>query len=150
MAVAQATLRQNVFTALRTLINANLPTYSFDSTTYTYTFVSEFPNKDAVFPVVVFGGTKGDFITITMDAETGIIEIEVTLEFYTKELHGKKAIEVAQDGLMNTFIGNISTFISTDKLVPTEDFWDDSPISPIDIDNQVILIGQSTIRFKLG
>lgn len=103
-----------------------------------------------MFPVVVFGGTKGDFITITMDATTGDIEIEVTLEFYTDEKHGKKAIEVAQDGLMNTFIGNIPTFISDDKLVPTEDFWTDNVISEIDIDTQVINTATSVMRFKLG
>ena len=150
MVVEQETLRQNVFTAIEKLIKANLPTYSFNEEAFEYIFVSKLPNKDAIFPVIVFGGTKGDFITITMDAATGNIEIEVTLEFYTDEKHGKKAIEVAQDGLMNTFIENISTFIDTDKLVPTEDFWTDNIISEIDIDNQVINTATSVVRFILG
>ncbi len=150
MAVTQAKLRQNVFTAIEALIGANLPSYSFDETAFEYIFVSKLPNEDAIFPVIVFGGTKGSPITITMDATTLDIEIEVTLEFYTKEQHGKKAIEVAQDSLMNTFIGNIPTFIGTDNLVPMEDFWTDNIISEIDIDNQVINTATSIVKFKLG
>ena len=150
MAVTQAKLRQNVFTAIEALIGANLPSYSFDETAFEYIFVSKLPNEDAVFPVIVFGGTKGSPITITMDATTLDIEIEVTLEFYTDEKHGKKAIEVAQDSLMNTFIGNIPTFIGTDNLVPMEDFWTDNIISEIDIGNQVINTATSIVKFKLG
>ncbi len=150
MAVAQATLGQNTFTVLRTLINANLPTYSFNSTPFTYTLVASAYNDDAIFPSVELGDPKGDFITITMDATTGDIEIEVMIKFYAKELHGKKAIAVGRDGLRNTFIENISTFIGTDKLVPTEDFWVDNPMSEIDIKNQIINTATSTVRFRLG
>lgn len=150
MVVNQATLRQNVFTVIEALIKDNLPTYSFNEESFEYIFVSELPNEDVVFPVVVFGGTKGNFITITMDAATGDIEMEITLKFYSLEEHGKKAIEVAQDDLMNTFIGNISEFIGNDKLIPEEDFWQDGQVSPIDIDNQVINTADSIVRFKLG
>ncbi len=150
MVVAQATIRQNTFTALRDLINDNLPTYSFDSNPFEYNLVSSFPNEDPIFPIVELGDAKSDFITITMDAATGDIEIEVMLNFYAIEEHGKKAIAVARDDLMNTFIGNISEFINTDKLIPTEDFWIDNPVSEIDIDNQVINTATSVVKFKLG
>ncbi len=150
MVVTQAKLRQNVFTAIESLIEDNLPTYSFDSTPFTYTLVSELPNEDAVFPTVELDSARADFITITLDGATGDIEIEVTLKFYTDEEHGKKAIEVAQDSLMNTFIGNIPTFIGIDNLMPMEDFWTDNIISEIDIDNQVINTATSIIKFKLG
>ena len=148
--VKQATIRQNTWTALSTLIEANLPTYSFNSEDFEYVFVSEMPNKDVVLPAIELGSARGNFITITMDGATGDIEIEIEIKFYAKELQGKKAIEVAQDDLMNVFIGNISTFIGTDKLVPQEDFWTDNPVSPIEINTQTINTATSTVRFKLG
>lgn len=150
MAVEQATLGQNTFTVLEALIKDNLPTYSFDGTPFTYILVAPFPNKDVVFPSIELGDPKGDFITITMNAETGDVIIEIIINFYAKELHGKKAIAVGRDGLRNTFINNISTFIGTDKLIPEEDFWTDNPVSEIDIDNQVINTATSVIKFKLG
>ena len=148
--VEQATIRQNTWTALSTLIEVNLPTYSFNSEAFEYVFVSEMPNKDVVLPAIELGSARGSFITVTMDGATGDIEIEIEIKFYAKEEHGKKAIEVAQDDLMNIFIGNIPTFIDTDKLVPTEDFWVDNPVSPIDINNQVINTATSIVRFRLG
>jgi hypothetical protein len=51
---------------------------------------------------------------------------------------------------MNAFIGNISTFITTNKLIPQEDFWKDSGNSTFEDKGQIIHTATSTVRFKLG
>jgi len=150
MVVNLATISQDVFAALRTLIIANKPTYTYNDTIYTYTMVASQPKQDAVFPCVVLDDSDITDTRITMDAGTGEEMIEVRLDFYALESHGKKAISVGRDGLRNTFIGNISEFVSTDKIVPQEDFWTDSGIANIELDKQVVNTATSFVRFKLG
>src|SRR3990167_9241648 len=93
------TLSQDVFSALRTLIIANKPTYVFDGTTYTYTLIAAQPNNDSVFPCVVLDDSDITDSRITLDAATGEQEIEVKLDFYALNMHGKKAIAAGRDGL---------------------------------------------------
>ena len=143
------TLSQDVFSALRTLIIANKPTYVFDGTTYTYTLIAAQPNNDSVFPCVVLDDSDITDSRITLDAATGEQEIEVKLDFYALYMHGKKAIAAGRDGLRNTFIGNIASFI-TDKLIPKEDFWTDTSGASMDIGNQKVNTASSTVRYKLG
>ena len=148
MTVALATLSQDVFGALRTLIIANKPTYVFNGTTYTYTVVASQPNNDSTFPCVVLEDSDVKDTRITLNAETGEQEIDVTLTFYALEAHGKKAISVGRDGLRNTFFGNIPTFISSDKLSPQDDFWTDSGTGTDEYGGQKVNVGIATVRLK--
>lgn len=148
--VSSATIRQDVFDAIRTLIIANKPTYTYNGTTFTYTVLAEYPGEDGVFPCIVINKANIVMPTITMDAQTLDREIEVPMDFYAKEAHGKKAIDVGQDGLMDTFTTNIPTFIATNKLIPQEDFWQDSGNSTFEDKKQVLNMATSTVRFKLG
>jgi hypothetical protein len=151
MVVSEATIRQGVFSAISTLIIANKPTYTHNGTTYTYIVVAEYPDTDSMFPCIVINKANILMPTITMDAVTLDREIEVPMDFYAKETQGgKKAIDIAQDSIMNTMVGNIPTFIATDKLVPQEDFWQDSGSSVFEDKKQVLNTATSTVRFRLG
>ena len=150
MAVEQATIRQDVFAALSTLLIANKPTYTYDGTEFTYNIVAEYNRKNPQFPLIVLNKAMITFPIITLDGETGDVEIEVDMEFFAKELHGKVAIDAGMDSAMNTILNNISTFIGTNKLIPQEDFWTDSGNSVVQDENQVLNTATSTARFKLG
>src|SRR3990167_4015650 len=149
MAVAAATISSDVFTALRTLIIANKPTYTYNWTLFTYTMVAEYPRDNPTFPIVVLNESSISVKLLALDGSGTDYGVEVQLDFYAKELHGKKAIDAGRDGLRATFIGNISNFKNTDGLNPMEDFWDDSNTSPFQEGNQVINTGSSLIKFNL-
>lgn len=147
--VATATVSQDVFTALRALIIANKPTYTYDGTEYTYTLEAEYPKINPSFPVVVLNKSNISVTLLNLDGSGEDYEIEAQLDFYTKELHGKKAIDAGQDSLRATFIGNISSFKDNNGLLPQEDFWDDSNSDAFSEKNQVVNTASSIIKFKL-
>ena len=149
MVVSLATIRQDLFSSLQTLLVANKPTYTYNLTTITYTITSAYPQDNPTFPLIVINKGLIEDQRITMNAATGEEMIEVQLDFYAKELHGTKAIDAGQDGAMNTIIGNISVFISTDGLIPMENFWTDSGIVPFQDKNQILNNSTSIMRFKL-
>ena len=152
MAFALAeTLSQDVFTKLRTLIIANKPTYTYGNplVTFTYDLESEYPRTNPSFPIVVLNESSIKIALLNFDGSGRDYEVEVQLDFYAKELHGKKAIDAGRDGLRNTFVNNIPTFINDDGLIPMDDFWDDSNTSPFQDKNQVINTGSSLIKFVL-
>ena|SRR3990167_2618949 len=152
MAVSASAIETDVFTALRTLIIANKPSYtrvvSGVETTFTYTMVAEYPRDNPTFPIVVLNESKVNVSLLALDGSGTDYQIEATLDFYAKEQHGKKAISVGRDGLRATFINNLTNFKEIDKLYPMEDFWDDSNISPFQEGNQLINTGSSLIKFK--
>ena len=147
--VSANTISSDVFTALRTLIIANKPTYVYNGTTFTYTLVAEYPRDNPTFPVVVLNESSVSVSLINLDGSGEDYKVEVQLDFYAKELHGKKAIDAGRDGLKATFINNISNFKDTDGLNPMEDFWDDSNTTPFQDRNQLINTGSSLIKFNL-
>src|SRR3990167_7399449 len=149
MAVAAATISSDVFTTLRTLIISNKPTYTYNGTIFTYTMVAEYPRDNPTFPVVVLNESSVSVSLINLDGSGEDYKVEVQLDFYAKELHGKKAIDAGRDGLRATFIGNIDNFKDTDGLNPMEDFWDDSNTTPFQDRNQIINTGSSLIKFQL-
>ena len=148
--VDATTVRQGVFAAISALIIANKPTYDHNGTTYTYNLVAEYNRENPTLPCIVLQKSNINISLLTLDAGTQDYMIGITMEFHAKELHGKKAIDIAQDSLLATFLGNISTFISDDKLIPDEDFWADGASVPDETDKQIINDAESTIKFKLG
>ncbi len=146
--VSLSTVTQDVFTKLRALIVANKPTYTY-GTTQTYSLTASFPRDNPTFPLVVLNDSNVSMSKITLDDGTWNYAVEVQLDFFAKELHGKKAISAGRDGLRNTFVGNISTFDSADGLVPKDNFWEDSNVDTFQEGNQVLNTGSSTVRFWL-
>ena len=149
MVISTATISSDVFTALRTLIIANKPTYTYNGVTFTYTMVAEYPRDNPTFPIVVLNESSVKVSLLALDGSGTDYEVEVQLDFYAKELHGRKAIDAGRDGLRATFIGNIDNFKNTDGLNPMEDFWDDSNTTPFQDRNQLINTGSSLIKFNL-
>ena len=150
MTVSPSTLQSDVFTSLRTLIIANLPTYTYNSTTKTYTLTAEYSSENPTLPEVVLNEAKSKLMLLTMDGSEGEYGVEVQMDFYAPEKHGQKAIGSAQSQLRNTFVGNITNFVSTDRLLPAEDFWEDSNVSPFENNNQILHTGRSIVRFKVN
>ena len=149
MAVTTATLSQDIFTALRTLIIANKPTYTYGGTTYTYDLEAEYPRDNPTFPIIVLNESSVNVSLINLDGSGEDYKVEVQLDFYAKELHGKKAIDAGRDGLRATFLNNITNFKDNNGLNPMEDFWEDSNTDVFQDRNQVINIGSSKVKFKL-
>ena len=149
MAVSTSTLQSDVFTALRTLIIANKPSYIYDGDTYEYTLVSEYPRSNPTFPIVVLEKSKVKLSLVNLDGSGEDYELEIQLDFYAKEQHGTKAIEVGQQSLMSTFAGNITNFKDTDGLMPQQDFWEDGAGDTFQDKNQLINTSSSVVRFSL-
>src|SRR3990167_393335 len=147
--VSAITLSSDVFTTLRTLIIANKPTYTYNEVTFNYTMVAEYPRDNPTFPIVVLNESSVNVSLINLDGSGEDYIVEVQLDFYAKELHGKKAIDAGRDGLRATFIGNIDNFKNTDGLNPMEDFWDDSSTDVFQDRNQLINTGSSLVKFQL-
>ena len=84
MAIAVSTLKSDVFTALRTLIIANKPSYIYDGDTYEYTLVSEYPRSNPTFPIVVLEKSKVKLSLVNLDGSGEDYELEIQLDFYAK------------------------------------------------------------------
>jgi len=151
--VGTSTVSQDVFTAVRALIVANKPSYTRTiagtSTTFTYALVSEYPRDNPSFPVVVLNQSEINIVLINLDGSGEDYGVELQLDFYAKELHGKKAIDEGRDPLRATFIGNLSSFNTDNGLIPAEDFWNDSNTSTFINKNQVLHTASSIIKFRL-
>lgn len=151
--VAVAKIEQDVYAAVRTLIIDNKPTYTRTilgtSTTFTYDVVSEYPKDNPTFPVVVLNESDVNVTTINQDGSGEEFMVEIQLDFYAKEAHGKKAISEGRDPLRNTFIGNKTAFDTDNGLIPMEDFWDNSSTSAFTDRNQLINTGSVIVKFML-
>ena|SRR3990167_5666244 len=149
MTISASAIKTDFFTAIRALVIANKPTYTFNGSTITYNVEAEYGGENPTFPMVVVNSSKVKLVLLNLDGSGNDYALETQLDFYAKELHGKKAIEVGQQSLMATFIGNIETFNTTDGILPMEDFWEDSNIDTFQDKNQLLNTGSSLIRFKL-
>ncbi len=150
MAVITTTkIGEELFDVLRTLIIANKPTYTFDESTITYTLVAAYPKVNPTFPLVVLNEASINLVILNLDGSGEDYAIEVTLDFYAKEIHGRKAVVVGKDSLRATFLGNKNNFDTDNGLLMQEDFWEDSNISAFEDRNQIINTASSLVRFIL-
>lgn len=147
--VAISTVRADVFSAISALLIANKPTYTYDSATYTYDTVATFPESNSSFPCIVLNPASVKIMLLNLDGSGEDYSIEVELEFYAKGSHGKKAIDTALDQVMQTFITNISTFNTTNSLLPMEDYLEESNIDIFESNKQIINTAGLRVRFKL-
>lgn len=149
MTITVAALKPEFFSALRTLIIANKPTFTYNSATVTYNIDASFPNDKAAFPSLVINESNVKLNLLNLDGSGEDYMVTVQLDFYAQEKHGTKAIGTAQSQMANTFIQNMTTFCNTNGLVPMEEFWEDSDISDFTDNGQVLNTGSSILRFKL-
>ncbi len=153
MPVSPATIETDIYTTLRILINANLPTYTRTvggvETEFTYTLVAQYPEKNPVFPMLVLNSADVPTELINLDASGEDYPISVQVDLYADSAHGIKAVEEAIQQLRATFIGNIETFKDIDNLIPAEDFWDTSNAVPFQDRNQLLQTKSIVVKFKL-
>ena len=120
--VALATIRQNVFSNLFALIDANKPSG--------WTLTAMLPEDEAVFPTMVLNSASIKPIIITMDKDGFIVEdIEAVIEFWVLAKDGDKKAEEGRDNVQNTLLNNQST-LETYGLYLKQDPFDDSNIDP--------------------
>ena len=159
MVVTIATLNQDVFSVIRALLIANKPSYAYNGTTFTYTIVAEYPKDTAQFPCIVVNEADSDSSILGNDdfAASHSIdvnptlepEIEVVLEFYAKEAHGKKAIAAGRDSVRNTIRINIASLFSSGLIPNEKGFLEDSGNGTFQDGNQIINSAALTLRLKL-
>ncbi len=148
MTVNPSTINTDVYTAISALLIANKPNYEYKGDTFTYDILSEYHNKDAAFPQIVLKITSKP-ILINLDRSGEDYDIEVQLDLYAKEKHGKNAVDDAMDELMALFIASFSSLETNNQLIPMEEFWDPSPSAVFEDDNQVLNTVSAIVKFKL-
>ena len=104
MTISASAIKTDFFTAIRALVIANKPTYTFNGSTITYNVEAEYGGENPTFPMVVVNSSKVKLVLLNLDGSGNDYALETQLDFYAKELHGKKAIEVGQQSLIATFI----------------------------------------------
>lgn len=92
------TARVKVFNRIYDQLNQDPPTYVRDSTTYTYSILSAFPQIAPVYPCIVVNPVDKSTTYLGVGkrpnaSRPGSVEIE----FYVKVSHGKNAIDTARD-----------------------------------------------------
>ena len=154
MTIEIATIYEDVYAAIQALLVANKPTYERKNSegkdvTFTYSIVAEYSRKDASFPVIVLNKSMITLILLNLDGSGEDYAIEIQMDLYAKEIHGKKALDEALSQLMATFIANFSSLESDNQLIPQKEFWEVSNNSTFEDNNQVLNTVSAIMRFKL-
>ncbi len=148
MAIAIATMYEDVYDAIRTILVANKPTYTYNEVEYTYDILAEYHNKDAAFPQIVLNKAMININMITMDGSGQDYMIEVQMDLYAKDAHGKGAIDQALSQLMATFLSAQASLKSDNSMVTQDDFWEVSSSDVFDDKNQTLNTVSAIMRFK--
>ena len=150
MTITIASIYEDVFAAIRALLIANKPSYTYKETEFEYDIVAEYNRKNPTFPVIVLNKAMINITLINLDRSGEGYDIEVQMDLFAKELHGKSAIDQSLSQLMNTFINNFASLESDNSLIPnTEDFWEASNNPTFEDSNQVLNTVSAIVRFKL-
>ena len=149
MVVESETIRQGVYSAIRTLLVANKPSYTYKDVEYEYTIVAEYGRQDASFPYIVLNKALINPMLLSLSGEGEIYEISVQLDIYALELHRKIVIDVALDSIQNTFLTNQSSLKSTDGLLLMQEPFDESNTTPFEDNGQVLNTASLIIKMKL-
>ena len=139
--LALATIRQNVFANLYTLINTNKPSG--------WNVLAKFPEDEASFPCIVIDSANVKPTIVTMDGDGSIVEdIDAQIDFYAKVTSGDEMIDVGRDNVMNTFLTNETT-LETYKLYLQEDAFDDSTTDIFVVGKQKVRTGSSIVKMGM-
>ena len=148
MAVAIGSMYEDVYAAIRTILVDNKPTYTYNGTEFTYRIISEYSRKDAAFPQIVLNKAMINIDMITMNGSGQDYMIEIQMDLYAKELHGKGVIDQALSQLMATFLANLSALQSDNSIVTQDGFWEVSNNAVFEDNTQVINTVSAVVRFK--
>jgi len=149
ISVTTTALRQDVYSAIRTLLVANKPTYDYGSETFTYSIVAEYGRQNASFPYIVLNPASVNVELLCLDGSAPDYMIEVQLDFYAKEQHRRVAIDAGADSVMDTIIDNQASLKSTDGLLLMQDPFDESNTTQFDDSQQVLNTKSLVIKVKV-
>ena len=151
MTVLSNTIRQDVYSAIRTLLVANKPTYTDpDGETQTYTITAEFQAENPILPQIAINSALISPILITLDGETNEQGIGVQLDLYVRDKHGYKGIDAGMDSIQNTILTNQTRLKGDDKLVLMTEAFDESNPAEFTSFNQQIKTKSIIIKMKLA
>ena len=149
MTVTTTALRQDVYSAIRTLLVANKPTYDYGGDTFTYSIVAEYGRQNSSFPYIVLNPASVEVTLLNTDGSGEDYEVEVQLDFYAKEQHRKVAIDAGVDSVMDTIIDNQASLKSTDGLLLMQDPFDESNTTQFEDMQQVLNTKSLGIKVKV-
>lgn len=150
MTVQPETIRQDVYSAIRTLLVANKPSYTYDNATIEYTLVAEYGRQSSSFPYIVLNKALIGVELLNIDGSGEEYEVSIQLDIYALELHRKVAVDVALDSIQNTFLTNQSSLKSTDGILLMQDPFDESNTTPFDDNGQVLNTASIIIKMNLA
>ena len=143
-------IRQDVFTALRTILVANVPTYTYASTEFTYSVIAEYSRQAADFPYILLNPALVKVELLNADGSGEEYSIIVQLDLYALELHRRQAIDVGIDSIRKTIIDNQSVLKDTYDLLLDQDPFDESETAPFEDNTQALNTGSIMLRMKLA
>jgi len=142
-------IRQDVYSAIRTLLIANKPSYEYGGTTYEFTIVAEYGRQNASFPYVVLNPALIDVALLNLDGSGEDYEIELQLDLFALEKHRQVAIDSGADSIQNTIINNQTSLQTTNSLLLMQDPFDESNTTPFEDSSQVLNTKTLMIKMKL-
>lgn len=118
--LAIATIRQNFFATMYSLINNNKPSG--------WSVFASYPEDEASFPCIILNSGNIKPTIVGLDKDSYMVEdIKMKVEFYALAKSGDDMIEVGRDNVMNTILTNQAT-LDTYGLYLKEDAFDDSDV----------------------
>ena len=149
MAVSITTLSQDIYAAIRTLLVANKPSYTYDSVEYQYSIVAEYGDQNTSFPYIVINPVVVDPMLLNIDGSGEDYPVEVQLDFFALQIHRKKAIDVGVDSVRNTVLTSQTTLKDTDGLLLMENPLEESNTAPFEDNSQKLNTKSVTIKLKV-
>ena len=138
--VTLATIRQNVFATIFTIVDDNKPSG--------WTVLSAYPEDNAIFPCIVINPALIKVSIIGLDASCLVVEdIGVEFEFYALSKDNKDKIDQGRDNVQTTLLDKTST-LSDNNLVLNEDPFDDSNTDSFLSGDEKINTGASIASFS--
>ncbi len=147
--VVPATIRQGVYSAIRAILVANKPSYTYDGTTYEYSIVAEYGRQNSSFPYIVLNKAVIAPVLLNIDGSGEDYEISVQFDLYALEQHRKSVIDIALDSIQNTFIDNQDSLKSEYSLLLMQEPFDESNTTPFSDKNQILNTASLVIKLKL-
>lgn len=136
--VAKATIRENIFNTVATLLNNNKLSG--------WTVLSSFPETNPTFPCLVVNPAKIKLKNLSVLQAKNKYDAEVMVNIYTLSKNGKEQSDEGADNVQNTLVSNAST-LRTYNLALKEDSINDDDISGIEFNQEIINMRSISVNF---
>jgi hypothetical protein len=130
--VSKATIRENVFNTVTTLIDSNKLSG--------WTVLSAYPEQNPVFPCVVINPAAITVKGLSLDRTKNRFSAEVICDIYSLAKQGKKKNDQGRDNFQNTISANVTALAQYNLLLPTEAMSDEGSDS-IELNGQTLNFG---------